>query len=489
MEGLEVSTDLTTHSLLLAATNHDVPALRDLLRNTSANVQDDDTGYTPLHAAVAAFEPDRDASAGPQNGDAQPSQEDLDRAAAAIRLLMANGAIWNDLDRNGETPGCIAARLRLAALYELFVDAGVRAELLLSRLDEYQILGDAEDDDDESEEGEEVEGAVVEGEVEVVEEGFEMVQEAGAAGQAGSEDLNASGVVVEKKEGEGEGEENGAPANPDVKSAEYLAAELTFEGDRLLDADKNGVMMAWETSIMQRSADLLLPKEGLRVLNVGHGMGIVDRIIQEKQPAEHHIIEAHPAVVKRMKEEGWQEKKGVVVHEGRWQDVVEGLVAQNITFDAIYFDTFAEDYKALREFFSEYVIGLLDSEGRFGFFNGLGADRKVCYDVYTKVSELTIYTAIAHVHYHLIMFCPCRSSRWSSSKPASTPNGKRSPSPTSTPTASGRASGGNTGCSTPTDFRPASSSAELLYPFRRRWDSHSKTEHLPKSCLLLFFLS
>ncbi|KAJ8126947.1 hypothetical protein O1611_g6694 [Lasiodiplodia mahajangana] len=31
---------------------------------------------------------------------------------------------------------------------------------------------------------------------------------------------------------------------------------------------------------------------------------------------------------------------------------------------------------------------MLDEGGVFGFFNGLGADRKVCYDVYTKVVEM-----------------------------------------------------------------------------------------------------
>jgi protein arginine N-methyltransferase 2 len=37
--------------------------------------------------------------------------------------------------------------------------------------------------------------------------------------------------------------------------------------------------------------------------------------------------------------------------------------------------------------------GLLDEKGRFGFFNGLGADRKVCYDVYGKVVELDLCEA------------------------------------------------------------------------------------------------
>ncbi|KAG9604898.1 arginine N-methyltransferase 2, partial [Aureobasidium melanogenum] len=163
--------------------------------------------------------------------------------------------------------------------------------------------------------------------------------------------------------------------------------------DRLLDADKNGVMMSWETDIMQKTVDRLCPEPGLRVLNVGHGMGIIDGIFQDKKVAVHHIIEAHPDVLARMRKDGWYEKPGVKIHEGRWQDVVPKLVEQNEVFDGIYFDTFAEEYKALKEFFTEYVIGLLDPEGRFGFFNGLGADRQVCYDVYTRVVEMDLFDA------------------------------------------------------------------------------------------------
>ncbi|KAK7533360.1 arginine N-methyltransferase-like protein [Phyllosticta citribraziliensis] len=333
---------LATQSLLLASSHHDLAALRDMLRTTPANVADPETGLTPLHAALLAFEDDDDAAR-------QPDKADLDKAAETIKLLLAHGAVWNDLDASGETPGCVAARLGLTECYGLIVDAGVRAELLLARLDEYQVLSGGGDEESEDE---------------------DMV------------DGDANGVEVLEEEG-----------FEDVKSDAYLASDLTFTADRLLDADHNGVMMAWETSLMRRSAELLAPKAGLRVLNVGHGMGIVDGIFQQKQPAAHHIIEAHPAVVQRMREQGWDKKPGVVIHEGRWQDVVPKLVEQNMTFDAIYFDTFAEEYSALREFFSEYVIGLLDGEGRFGFFNGLGADRKVCYDVYTKIVEMDLFEA------------------------------------------------------------------------------------------------
>ena len=87
-----------------------------------------------------------------------------------------------------------------------------------------------------------------------------------------------------------------------------------------------------------------------------------------------------------MREQGWFEKPNVKIHQGKWQDVLPKLIEQGVVLDAMYYDTYAEDYKDLKQFFEEYVIALLDHEGLFGFYNGLGADRQVCYDVYTKVS-------------------------------------------------------------------------------------------------------
>ncbi|KAF2788948.1 arginine N-methyltransferase 2 [Melanomma pulvis-pyrius CBS 109.77] len=378
----DVETDLQTQSLLLASAHHDISALRDLLRNSSANVQDVETGFTPLHAAIAACEPDTTSnevngqSNRNTNGESaveisEERKQELEVAAKTVKLLFQHGAIWNDLDGNGETPGCIARRLGLTDLYEICVDAGVRAELLLSRLDGYLPLGDADSASEDDEEEEEVEGEVAEGV---------------------AEDTENAAV--------GGGEVDAGAGDESTLNPNYLSSTLTFDRNRILDASANGVMMEWETTLMRRSAELLLPATGLRVLNVGHGMGIIDGIFQEKSPKSHHIIEAHPDVLKNMRENGWYDKPGVVVHEGRWQDVVPGLVEKGELFDAIYFDTFAEEYKALREFFTEHVIGLLDPAGgagdeggKFGFFNGMGADRQVCYDVYNKIVEMDLFEA------------------------------------------------------------------------------------------------
>ena len=385
--------ELETQLILLASTHHDLEALRTLLRKGSANVQDPDTGFTPLHSAIAACESSSPPSPTRTNGTSSsppltnghtnngetngsiPMPGGGDKIAAAaktMKLLLQNGAIWNDLDKSNETPGCLALRLGFSKLYAIMVDAGIRAEMLLNRLDEYEIL---QDEDDEGEDEEKLEGPM-ESEQAERDEATETIK---TTGDVPIEDRHADyGLDM---------------TNTDVSSEDFLSSGLTFSPGRLLDQDKNGVMMAWETDIMQQTADLIAPTTGLRILNIGHGMGIIDNIFQTKLPSSHHIIEAHPAIIAEMKKNGWYEKPDVVLHEGKWQEVVPKLIEEGILFDAIYFDTFAEDYKALREFFSEYVIGLLDEYGRWGFFNGLGADRQICYDVCKAVCEMDLFEA------------------------------------------------------------------------------------------------
>ena len=384
----ETDADTQTQLILLAASHHNLESLRVLLRTGSASVQDPETGFTPLHAAIAACGPSSEATSevqhgssitstpngyvnGVTNGDEKEDGEsEVEAAAKTIRLLLQNGAIWNDVDNNNQTPGCLALRLGLKELYNIMVDAGVRAEMLLTRLDEYEQL--AEEGESNSEKEAEAEQKNGEDEVDKVT----------------SQEINGHTELLSA----------GPPSTAsivvnDLKNEDYLQSALRFQDGRILDDNNNGVMMAWETDIMRRTADLLVPRSGLRVLNIGHGMGIIDTFFQETYPKAHHIVEAHSAVLERMKKDRWHEKPDVTIHEGRWQDIVPKIIEQGILFDAIYFDTFAEDYKALRDFFSDSVIGLLDDGGKWGFFNGLGADRQICYDVYGKVVEMDLFEA------------------------------------------------------------------------------------------------
>lgn len=369
-----VDVDEGVQEVLLAASQHDIRRLTELIRSNQnpgnpVNVRDPETGCTPLHAAIAACEPDSSDRQG-QSQDGIANGDELSNLASGreiVKFLLEEGAIWNDLDQNDETPGCLAKRLGFNELYGLMVDAGVRAEVLLNRLDQYEPLVDEDEQEEEDEEA-----------------GHE-----GTVDEKGGEETGQEKQVETQEQGQ----DQAILAEPDVSSSRYLQSDLTFQHDRLLDQDKNGVMMSWESDIMAKSAKGLLPSPGLRVLNIGHGMGIIDNMFQTLQPSSHHILEAHPAVITDMKNKGWPEKAGVVIHEGKWQDVLPRLIEQGETFDAIYYDTFAESYADFREFFTENVIGLLDPAGKWGFFNGMGADRQISYDVYQKVVEMDLLEA------------------------------------------------------------------------------------------------
>jgi type IV protein arginine methyltransferase len=359
---------LLAKRIISAAARHDVSALTVLLKTGSANVQDPTStvSTSPLHAAITSC-----GTAQTQNG---TNSHDKDAAIKTVELLLENGAIWNDLNKDDETPGCIALRLGQTKIYEMMVEAGVRAELLFAKIADLG-LNDGEDEDEDEDEDE-----IDDEEV----------------------DLDTSDQPFPKKQKLSNGETaDSAPSttNPAVlddvslDNHAYLKSQLRYKPGILLDSSDNAVMMDWETQIMNRHASTLIPHPGLKVMNVGHGMGIVDTAIQTHSPAEHHIIEAHPQVLSRLREQGWYDKPGVIIHEGRWQDVLPQLVEQGVLLDAIYYDTFAEDYSALKEFFSEYVVALLSPDGRFGWYNGLGADRQICYDVYTRVAEIDLNEA------------------------------------------------------------------------------------------------
>jgi protein arginine N-methyltransferase 2 len=366
--------------IIYHAWHHDLAGLKPLLNVPGrATVQEPTTGETPLHAAIRACGPASKA-AGEEN-DAVSIKD----VQAVVEELFFSGAIWNDVDSNNETPGDVAARLGQKDLYTMCVEAGVRAELLFGMLEGYEQLSSEEEEDEDMEEEEENANEDEPDEApELVDMETEIVDE------------NPDRAFVPPKPTAGA---------DDVKSEDYLRSNLVYSDGKLVDSSQNGVMMAWETSIMQASVEALLPglAIGRRILNIGFGMGIIDQMFRETHPSKHHIVEAHPEVLAHIDGpdckfgKDWEalspQKGAYQVHAGKWQDVLPKLLEAGETYDAIYFDTFGEDYAQLRMFFTEYVPGLLAEDGKFGFFNGLGADRQICYDVYTKVVEMHLSDA------------------------------------------------------------------------------------------------
>ncbi|KXX78728.1 Protein arginine N-methyltransferase 2 [Madurella mycetomatis] len=232
-----------TQRVLTAAWSHDVAAVKKLLDEPGrASCQDPKTGETPLHAAIRAC--------GPPSNEDDPG--DLENAKKTVYELLMWGGIWNDVDDRNETPGCVAHRLGRGELYNLCVEAGVRAEMLFGVMDGYEELG--------SDVGEEMEVVEAEGDVNGGEEDVVVV---GENGDEVPELVDVDEANGRGKEDGGEKENGFQPPNNEaavnVNSEAYLRSKLTYSEGKLVDEDGNGVMMAWETDIMRRSVDALLP--------------------------------------------------------------------------------------------------------------------------------------------------------------------------------------------------------------------------------------
>ncbi|KAF9227414.1 arginine methyl transferase [Gyrodon lividus] len=275
-----------------------------------------------------------------------------------VKLLMEEGSVWNAVDNLGNTAGDIALSMNDEACYTLIRDAGIRAELLLALVSSRSSLTQT-----------------------------------------------PSSLVIRDND-------TSAVGSTDA----FLASRLQYTKDasgqeicllKLGDGGEVGVMMGWEQDIMRKTVDELClshPKlvTGLKVLNVGFGLGIIDNMFQAlpKPPSLHIIIEPHSDVLAHMRKRGWHEKAGVKVLEGKWQDVLSNKEFLDLgKFDIVYTDTFAENYDELHKFFKRLPDLLDGPDARFSFFNGLAATNALFYDVYTRVSDCHLSEVGAEVHW------------------------------------------------------------------------------------------
>ncbi|SPO22263.1 related to RMT2 - protein-arginine N-methyltransferase [Ustilago trichophora] len=316
-----------------------------------------------------------------------------------VKLLLRHGALWNAVDANGFTAAQVAWSMNHEKCYRAILEEGVRQTFLLNALN-------AHSSDDAEEEA-----------VEVEEQGPSEPKRP-KTDATPSSTSSSNGIV----ECGADGRLTLKPTADDVANdtEKYLSTPLRFVPDplgqvRCLDKDNNMVMAPWETDIMQLSADLLCSNQpaGFSVLNVGFGLGIIDTILQGYKPGRHVIIEAHPDAIAYAKQLGFDKMEGVELFQGRWEDWIKDSdneediekMAQLGSFDAVYWDTYSQDYKDIKKFFDALPSILNGPESRFSFFHGLGATNQFFYDVYTRISELDLREIGLTTQWHTLSPC------------------------------------------------------------------------------------
>ena len=112
---------------------------------------------------------------------------------------------------------------------------------------------------------------------------------------------------------------------------------LEFFDNKIVDTEQQmEVMMNWEATIMERSAEFICHNKG-DILEIGFGMGICADYIQAQGVSSHTIIEIHPQIFEKL--EVWASgKSNVTIIEGDWNSV-----DRLSTYDGIFIDTYGDD--------------------------------------------------------------------------------------------------------------------------------------------------
>ena len=166
-------------------------------------------------------------------------------------------------------------------------------------------------------------------------------------------------------------EEIGFPENPN----EWKSSPALFSPDgETLSIMGHPVMEKWEEPYMEMLAKIATSKGG-RILELGFGLGISARYIQENKINEHFIIEANQEVYKKAIQFGNNAIYPTKILYGLWQEVIENMPSN--FFSGILFDTYPLDLQEVHcQHFSffEHAYRILEEGGIFTYYSDEESD-------------------------------------------------------------------------------------------------------------------
>ena len=169
---------------------------------------------------------------------------------------------------------------------------------------------------------------------------------------------------------------------------------LTFEDTKIVADDGVEVMMAWESPIMEKSAEYICQSKG-DILEIGFGMGICSDYIQAQGVNSHTIVEIHPQILEKLNI--WANgKSNVTVVEGDWNSISLS------TYDGIFLDTFGDNSL---DSFKNFAVSKGKSGAKVTYWNNYASkDNKYSFDTISfeevDISPVTnMYTDLQGKYY------------------------------------------------------------------------------------------
>ena len=171
---------------------------------------------------------------------------------------------------------------------------------------------------------------------------------------------------------------------------------LTFSDTKIVDTSSDiEVMMSWESSIMQKSAEYICQSKG-DILEIGFGMGICADYIQAQGVNSHTIIEIHPQIIEKLRL--WANgKSNVTVIEGDWNQVALGS-----KYDGIFLDTFGDESASS---FKSFTTSKTKPNAKITYWNNFEKEYNpysfdsVEYDKIEVSTDNNSYTDISNYYY------------------------------------------------------------------------------------------
>ena len=171
---------------------------------------------------------------------------------------------------------------------------------------------------------------------------------------------------------------------------------LTFSDTKIVeDITEMEVMMDWEDSIMQKSAEYICQSKG-DILEIGFGMGICADYIQSQGVNSHTIIEIHPQILEKLNT--WATgKTNVTVIEGDWSSL--GNLS---TYDGIFLDTYGDENL---DKFKSFVLAKAKSGAKITYWNNsesqenLYAFDTISFEGVDVSPSENVYTNISNKYY------------------------------------------------------------------------------------------